>query len=76
MHGADDEPGNLDHILPTKAIIAGPLLAVLGGDCVLNSTIFTLTSALAKEYVQRYDLKQRIKKSTLIPEQRFILLLR
>ncbi|EOA81596.1 uncharacterized protein SETTUDRAFT_143245 [Exserohilum turcica Et28A] len=40
-------------ILPTKAIIAGPFLNVLGGECVLQSTIYTLTSALTTEYVQR-----------------------
>jgi hypothetical protein len=45
--------GQLDHLLPTKAIIAGPFLAVLGGECVFQSTIFTLTSALAQEYVER-----------------------
>jgi uncharacterized protein YqgC (DUF456 family) len=46
--------GYFDHILPTKAIIAGPFLAVFGGECVLQSSIFALTSALAGEYVQRY----------------------
>ncbi|KAF2791103.1 hypothetical protein K505DRAFT_364116 [Melanomma pulvis-pyrius CBS 109.77] len=45
--------GNYHDILPTKAIIAGPFLAVLGGDCVFSSTIFTLTSSLTQEYVQR-----------------------
>ncbi|KAH7078419.1 hypothetical protein FB567DRAFT_135252 [Paraphoma chrysanthemicola] len=45
--------GHYRHILPTKAIIAGPFLAVLGGECVLQSTIFTLTSALANDYVDR-----------------------
>ncbi|KAF2643483.1 hypothetical protein P280DRAFT_254189 [Massarina eburnea CBS 473.64] len=45
--------GNLPDILPTKAIIVGPFLAVLGGECVFQSTIFTLTSALTQEYVQR-----------------------
>lgn len=46
--------GNFPHILPTNAIIAGPFLNVLGGECVFQSTIFTLTSALASEYVERY----------------------
>ncbi|KAF2691902.1 hypothetical protein K458DRAFT_411606 [Lentithecium fluviatile CBS 122367] len=45
--------GNYSHVLPTKAIIAGPFLAILGGECVFQSTIFTLTSTLSKEYVQR-----------------------
>ncbi|OCK77466.1 MFS general substrate transporter [Lepidopterella palustris CBS 459.81] len=45
--------GNYEHIFPTKAIIAGPFLAVVGGECVFSSTIFSLTAALAQEYVQR-----------------------
>ena len=45
--------GHFGHVLPTKAIIVGPILVVFGGECVLQSTIFTLTSALAGEYVQR-----------------------
>jgi hypothetical protein len=45
--------GYFDHLLPTNAIVAGPFLALLGGECVFQSTIFTLTSALAQEYVER-----------------------
>ncbi|KAF2275877.1 uncharacterized protein EI97DRAFT_399400 [Westerdykella ornata] len=45
--------GTLDHILPAKTILAGPFLAVFGGECVFSSTIFTLTSALSNDYVQR-----------------------
>jgi hypothetical protein len=45
--------GHYHQLLPTKAIIAGPFLAVLGGECVFQSTIFTLTSALTAEYVER-----------------------
>ncbi|KAF2703879.1 hypothetical protein K504DRAFT_507402 [Pleomassaria siparia CBS 279.74] len=45
--------GNYHDLLPTKAIVASPFLAVLGGDCVFSSTIFALTSSLAQEYVQR-----------------------
>ncbi|KAH5125295.1 hypothetical protein HBH71_005050 [Parastagonospora nodorum] len=45
--------GHLEFLLPTKAIILGPFLAVLGGECVFQSTVFTLTSALAQEYVER-----------------------
>lgn len=48
--------GYFSHILPTAAIIVGPFLAVLGGECVLQSTVFALTSALASGYVQRYVL--------------------
>jgi hypothetical protein len=46
--------GHLNHLLPTKAILASPFLAVLGGECVFQSTVFTLTSALAQEYVERW----------------------
>jgi uncharacterized protein YqgC (DUF456 family) len=45
--------GHYQHLLPTRAIIAGPFLAVLGGECVFQSTVFTLTSALTAEYVER-----------------------
>jgi hypothetical protein len=45
--------GQYGHILPTRAIIASPFLNVLGGECVFQSTIFTLTSALTREYVQQ-----------------------
>jgi hypothetical protein len=51
---ADITIGHLEFLLPTKAIILGPFLAVLGGECVFQSTVFTLTSALAQEYVERY----------------------
>jgi hypothetical protein len=53
MMGTNAPQGNYHHLLPTKAIIAGPFLAVLGGECVFQSTIFTLTSALTSVYVQR-----------------------
>ncbi|OCL11777.1 hypothetical protein AOQ84DRAFT_286541 [Glonium stellatum] len=45
--------GNFDRIFSTKAIIAGPFLAIFGGECVFSSTIFALTAALTQEYVQR-----------------------
>ncbi|ORY19724.1 hypothetical protein BCR34DRAFT_551574 [Clohesyomyces aquaticus] len=45
--------GNYYHIIPTKAILAGPFLSILGSECVFASTVFTLTSALTQEYVQR-----------------------
>ncbi|KAF1939108.1 hypothetical protein EJ02DRAFT_446404 [Clathrospora elynae] len=45
--------GHYSNLLPTRAIIAGPFLNFLGGECVFQSTIFTLTSALMSEYVQR-----------------------
>ncbi|KAF2632707.1 hypothetical protein BU25DRAFT_417304 [Macroventuria anomochaeta] len=45
--------GYFVHILPTKAIIVEPFLAVFGGEYVFQSIIFTLTSALAGAYDQR-----------------------
>ncbi|KAH7127039.1 major facilitator superfamily domain-containing protein [Dendryphion nanum] len=58
--------GHSEHILPTKAIIAGPILAILGGDCVFQSTIFTLTSALSKEYVERASYFSYISSTTYV----------
>ncbi|CAG7559815.1 unnamed protein product [Fusarium equiseti] len=45
--------GNLDSILPTRAILAGPVLSVLGGDCVFNSLTYSLVSNLTDDHVQR-----------------------
>ncbi|KAF2819922.1 hypothetical protein CC86DRAFT_334107 [Ophiobolus disseminans] len=45
--------GHYQHVLPTKSILAGPFLTVLGSECVFQSTVFTLTAALAEEYVER-----------------------
>ncbi|KAH8710186.1 major facilitator superfamily domain-containing protein [Phaeosphaeriaceae sp. PMI808] len=45
--------GHFHHLLSSQAIVAGPFLAVMGGDCVFQSTVFTLTSGLAQEYVER-----------------------
>jgi uncharacterized protein YqgC (DUF456 family) len=45
--------GYFAHMLPTMAIILGPFLAVFGGECVLQTTAFALTSALTGDYVQR-----------------------
>jgi uncharacterized protein YqgC (DUF456 family) len=68
--------GYFSHILPVKAIIVGPFLALLGGECVLQSTIFTLTSALAGDYVQRYvNTHIRHKSSCLSNTLQSILLL-
>ncbi|EMD89662.1 hypothetical protein COCC4DRAFT_68476 [Bipolaris maydis ATCC 48331] len=58
--------GNLPHILPTNAIIASPFLNVLGGECVFQSTIFTLTSALACEYVERASYFSYISSTSYI----------
>jgi hypothetical protein len=45
--------GHHHNLLPTKAILVGPFLAVFGGECVFQSTIFTLTSVLTYEYIER-----------------------
>ncbi|OBS25018.1 hypothetical protein FPOA_05554 [Fusarium poae] len=45
--------GNFDHLLPTHAILAGPALSVLGGDCVFNSLTYALVSKLTDDHVQR-----------------------
>ncbi|KAF2741283.1 hypothetical protein EJ04DRAFT_1471 [Polyplosphaeria fusca] len=58
--------GHLTHVLPTSAILAGPFLATLGGDCVFNSTIFSLTSSLAKEYVERASYFSYVSSTTYV----------
>lgn len=45
--------GYFDHALPTKAIIAGPLLSFLGGDCVFNSVTYSLAASVTDDYVLR-----------------------
>ncbi|KAF5680048.1 hypothetical protein FHETE_592 [Fusarium heterosporum] len=45
--------GTFDTLLPTKAIIAGSVLSVLGGDCVFNSLTYGLASNLTGDHVQR-----------------------
>src|SRR6478735_8557406 len=45
--------GHFDSILPTRAILAGPVLSVLGGDCVFNSLTYSLVSNLTDDHVQR-----------------------
>ncbi|KAF4967047.1 hypothetical protein FSARC_5338 [Fusarium sarcochroum] len=45
--------GHFDNTLPTRAIIAGPALSVLGGDCVFNSLTYALISSLTEDHVQR-----------------------
>lgn len=46
--------GNFEDLLPTKAIIAAPMLSVLGGDCVFNSITYALASDLTEDRVLRY----------------------
>lgn len=45
--------GYFDHALPTKAIIAGPILSFLGGDCVFNSLTYSLAAGITDDYVLR-----------------------
>ncbi|KAK7422561.1 hypothetical protein QQX98_001584 [Neonectria punicea] len=45
--------GYFDSLLPTKAIIVGPTLSVLGGDCVFNSITYALASDLTDDHVLR-----------------------
>lgn len=45
--------GYFDQVLPTKAIVAGPLLSFLGGDCVFNSVTYSLAAGITDDYVLR-----------------------
>ncbi|KAH7320723.1 major facilitator superfamily domain-containing protein [Stachybotrys elegans] len=45
--------GWFDGFLPVNAIIAGPVLSFLGGDCVFNSLTYALVSDLTEDPVQR-----------------------
>ncbi|KAF2501344.1 hypothetical protein BU16DRAFT_599240 [Lophium mytilinum] len=58
--------GNFDHIFPTKAIIAGPFLSILGHECVLSSTIYALTATLTREYVQSASYFSYIGSATYV----------
>lgn len=39
--------------LPLPAIVAGPILSVLGGDCVFNSITYSLAASVTDDYVTR-----------------------
>lgn len=45
--------GYFDHALPTNAIVAGPMLSFLGGDCVFNSITYSLAAGITDDYVLR-----------------------
>lgn len=45
--------GYFDSILPTKSILAGPILSFLGGDCVFNSITYSLAASITDDYVLR-----------------------
>lgn len=46
--GASDQQA-----LPTHVILAGPVLSVLGGDCVFNSLTYSLAAGLTDDYALR-----------------------
>ncbi|OIW26893.1 hypothetical protein CONLIGDRAFT_581732 [Coniochaeta ligniaria NRRL 30616] len=41
--------GFFEHLLPTKAILASPMLSVLGGDCVFNAIVYALASDMTDD---------------------------
>jgi hypothetical protein len=43
-----------DEVLPTTAVVAGPMLSIFGGDCVLNSLAYALAAGLTEDPVIRY----------------------
>ncbi len=43
----------LHEALPLAAIVAGPILSILGGDCVFNSITYALAATLTDDYVMR-----------------------
>ncbi|KAI1080321.1 major facilitator superfamily transporter [Whalleya microplaca] len=45
--------GYFEQSLPLKAIIAGPTLSILGGDCVFNSIVYALAASLTDDNVIR-----------------------
>ncbi|KAB5518249.1 major facilitator superfamily domain-containing protein [Coniochaeta sp. 2T2.1] len=45
--------GYFEHLLPTKAILAAPMLSVLGGDCVFNSIVYALASDMTDDRTLR-----------------------
>ncbi|KAH6878266.1 major facilitator superfamily domain-containing protein [Alternaria rosae] len=58
--------GNFPRLLPTESILTGSIFNILGGECVFQSTIFTLTSALTSEYVQRASYFSYISSTSYI----------
>ncbi|KAK3384857.1 hypothetical protein B0H63DRAFT_522204 [Podospora didyma] len=45
--------GYFDKLLPVKAIMLAPFFSLLGGDCVLNSIVYSLVSGLTDDHVLR-----------------------
>jgi hypothetical protein len=45
--------GYFEQSFPTNAIIVGPFLSILGGDCVFNSMTYALAAGITEDYVLR-----------------------
>jgi hypothetical protein len=58
--------GYFDHLLPTTAIMASPLLSILGGDCVFNSVVYALVASLSDDYVVRFVKTSAISRLRII----------
>lgn len=54
--------GYFEQSLPTKAIVAGPILSFLGGDCVFNSITYALAAGITDDYVLRYAVHLQVPK--------------
>jgi hypothetical protein len=52
--------GNFDQLLPTKALLASPILSVFGGDCVFNSIVYSLASDRTDDGTLRYVPNARL----------------
>lgn len=46
--------GYFEQLLPTKALLAAPMLSILGGDCVFNSIVYSLASDMTDDRTLRY----------------------
>jgi len=46
--------GFFDDVIPLKLIMASPFFSVLGGDCVLNSIVYSLVAGSTDDVVLRY----------------------
>jgi hypothetical protein len=45
--------GYYDQAIPTTAIIAGPMLSFLGGDCLFNSITYALAAGMTDDPILR-----------------------
>ena len=54
MLGSAFVVGYFDQAVPIKAIVAAPMLSVLGGDCVFNSIVYSLVAGSTDDDVLRY----------------------